>query len=253
MLSIVIASKNSSDLERCKASIAETIGVPYEIIVTENSEGKIPLTKVYNDGAQKAKYETLLFVHEDAEFKKKEWGKKIIETFRRKDIGLIGVVGSVYFPENGAWASPGVPFLRGRMIHPSRNIEIDQIDLFSEEMGDFEVVAIDGVFMATRKEIVEEIPFDEQTFNGFHFYDADFSLRVAQRYKVIVTTDILLKHYSHGKHDEVWNKYKEKFVQKHKAILPFTNQKGKPDWNHIKEWRVKYLLYKKEGKLVSKQ
>ena len=42
MISIVIASKNKDDLERCQRSIAETIGVEYEVLVTENSKGMIP-------------------------------------------------------------------------------------------------------------------------------------------------------------------------------------------------------------------
>jgi hypothetical protein len=252
MISIIISSKSESDLQRCTSNIQETIGVPYELIITKNAEGKIPLTKVYNEGAQQAQYDTLCFLHEDIEFKKKQWGKKVIDLLSNKSIGAVGVAGSTYFPENGAWASPGVPFLKGRVIHPSNHLGMDQLDIFSEELGDIEVVTLDGMFFATRKEIVKEFPFDDTVFDGFHFYDADFCIRVAQKYKVIVTTDILLKHYSHGKHDEVWNRYKEKFIQKHMTLLPFTNQSLKPNWKAIKTWRVQYLLYKKDGKLVSK-
>ena len=214
MISIIISSKSESDLKRCAENIQETIGVPYELIITRNAEGKIPLTKVYNDGAQKARYEMLCFLHEDIEFKKKEWGKKLVSLLSDKTVGAVGVVGSTYFPENGAWASPGIPFLKGRMIHLSKHIDMDEIDLFSEELGDLDVVTVDGAFIATRKDIVQEMPFDDKIFDGFHFYDADFCIRVAQKYRVIVTTDILLKHYSHGKHDEIWNKYKDRFIEK---------------------------------------
>ena len=124
---------------------------------------------------------------------------------------------------------------------------MDQLDLFSEETGDLEVVTIDGVFIAARKDIVQECPFDDKIFDGFHFYDADFCIRVAQKHKLIVTTDILLKHFSHGRHDETWNKYKERFIEKYKSILPFTKQPLKPDWKDIKTWRVQYLLYKKDN------
>lgn len=249
MISIVIASKNKDDLERCQRSIAETIGVEYEVLVTENSKGMIPLTKVYNDGARNAMYGVVCFVHEDVEFKKQGWGRALLRLLADTRVGVVGVVGSTYFPENGAWASPGVPFIKGRIIHVSPQVDLDQIDLFSEELGDVDVVTVDGVFMGTRKDVVEEVGFDEATFDGFHFYDADFCVRVAQQYRVVVTTGILLKHYSHGTHDEAWNLYKERFIEKHKALLPFTNQEKKPHWKDIKTWQVKYLLYKKDGSL----
>ncbi len=252
MISIIIASKSESDLKRCLDNIQETIGVPYELVITKNADGKISLTKVYNDGAQKAQHNILCFLHEDVEFKKKGWGKKVISLLSDKKIGAVGVVGSNYFPENGAWASPGVPFLKGRIIHPALHLDIDQLDIFSDELGNLDVVTIDGVFMATRKDIVQRIPFDEKTFDGFHFYDGDFCIRVAQKYNIVVTTDILLKHYSHGKHDEAWNRYKDRFIEKYKSVLPFTKQSLKPNWKAIKRWRVQYLLYKKDGKLISK-
>lgn len=252
MISIIIASKSEFDLARCTKNIEETIGVPYEILITKNAEGKIPLTKVYNDGAAQAKYDLLCFLHEDIEFKKKQWGKKIIDLLTQKDIGVVGVAGSTYFAENGDWTAPGVPFLKGRVIHPSKHINMDQLDIFSEELGDIEVVTVDGVFMATRKDIVKACPFDEKTFNGFHFYDGDFCMRVAQKYKIIVTTDILLKHYSHGSFNDIWDGYRKRFIEKYKTILPFTKQSLKPDWNNIKRWRIQYVLYKKDGHLTHK-
>ena len=252
MISIIIASKSESDLARCTENIKETIGVPYELLITKNAERKIPLTKVYNDGTKKAKHDILCFMHEDIEFKKKEWGKKVLDLLAQKEIGVVGVAGSNYFPENGNWTAPGVPFLKGRIIHPSKHVEMDQIDTFSEELGNIEVVTVDGVFMATRKNIVKECPFDEKTFDGFHFYDGDFCIRVAQKYKVMVTTDILLKHYSHGSFNEVWDAYRKRFVEKYKGILPYTKQSLKPNWKDIKRWRMQYLLYKKGNALVQK-
>ncbi len=250
MISIIISTKSETDLARCTKNIEETIGVPYELIITKNAEGKIPLTRVYNEGALRARYDILCFLHEDTEFKRKHWGKKLVDLLSDSSVGIVGVAGSTYFPENGAWASPGVPFLKGKIIHISKHLDVDQLDIFSEETGDIEVVTVDGVFIGTRKDMVHECPFDDTIFDGFHFYDADFCIRVAQKYKVIVTTDILLKHYSHGKHDEAWNKYKEHFIEKYKGILPFTKQPLKPNWKDIKTWRVQYLLYKKDGKLM---
>src|SRR6185503_5578792 len=35
--------------------------------------------------------------------------------------------------------------------------------------------ALDGLFMAANREVLERVRFDEVTFDGFHGYDMDFS------------------------------------------------------------------------------
>ncbi len=104
--------------------------------------------------------------------------------------------------------------MKGRIIHEHASGRGDQIELYSEDEGAFEVVAVDGVFLASKKSVIENVPFDEKTFTGFHFYDIDLSLRVAQKYKVLVTTDILLKHYSPGDPGKEWNAYRQLFILK---------------------------------------
>ena len=210
------------------------------------------MTKVYNEGANKAKYDYLVFLHEDVIFKTKNRGEKLIKILSNKNVGAVGVAVSTYMPNNGRWYLPGEPFTKGRVIHKSLDKKLDFIALYSRELGDHEVVVLDGLFIGTRKDIVKEIPFDEKTFDYFHFYDLDFSLRVAQKYKVIVTTNILTKHFSHGKYDDVWKKYEDRFLNKHKDILPFTKRSKKPDWNNIIKPKMQYILYKKDGKLRSK-
>ncbi|MEK6861770.1 MAG: glycosyltransferase [Nanoarchaeota archaeon] len=243
MISIIISSRDDDRLERCKQSILKTIGTRFQLIVIQNKEGKRGLSYVYNLGASKAEYEYLAFMHEDIEFRKKDWGNKLISLLNRNDVGLVGAAGTNYLAENGVWSYPGVPFVKGRIIHTRPEDETkEQIDLFCDEEGDFEVIALDGVFLATKKSVWTEIKFDDKNFTGFHYYDLDFSLRVAQKYKILVTTDILIKHYSGGKNDEDWNYFRNIFINKYKSILPFTNQDKKPDLKNIKIWNRKYLI-----------
>ena len=37
------------------------------------------------------------------------------------------------------------------------------------------VQALDGLFMAARRSVIERVSFDPVTFDGFHGYDLDFS------------------------------------------------------------------------------
>lgn len=242
MLSIIISHKNQQHLSRCLESLKKTLSSQYETIVVSNAEGKRGLAEVYNEAAKDAQHDFLVFVHEDVTFKTLDWGKKLVDLLKNKQIGAVGVAGTTYLPVSGIWTEPKVPFLRGRIVYPmDHGTYKEKVDLFCVERGDFDVVALDGVFITTRKDIVHEIPFDQKHFDGFHFYDVDFSFRVAQKYRVIVTTDILLKHYSGGSFDKAWDHYRKIFVEKHREVLPFTNQDIEPDWNNNKGWPVKFI------------
>lgn len=56
MLSIIICSISLKYLEALEANIRKTIGISHEIIAVDNREKRWPIAKVYNYGAQKAKY-----------------------------------------------------------------------------------------------------------------------------------------------------------------------------------------------------
>jgi GT2 family glycosyltransferase len=76
--------------------------------------------------------------------------------------------------------------------------------------------ALDGVFFATRRAVVEKVPFDESTFDGWHLYDLDFSYRVAGAgFRVGVCNDLLVVHQSGGSYGQDWYRYARKFMQKH--------------------------------------
>ena len=65
MLSVIVCSVNPDRLRSLKANIAATIGAgaEYEVIGIDNREDSSPLARVYNAGAEKARYPPLLFIH----------------------------------------------------------------------------------------------------------------------------------------------------------------------------------------------
>ena len=64
MLSIIISSYQPHYYTALEKNIAATCGVEYELIKIDNP-GLMGLCQAYNKGAEKAKYEYLLFLHED--------------------------------------------------------------------------------------------------------------------------------------------------------------------------------------------
>jgi GT2 family glycosyltransferase len=83
------------------------------------------------------------------------------------------------------------------------------------------VQALDGVFMAMRREVATATGFDAATFDHFHHYDLDFSFRAfLTGRRLAVCRDLVLIHASTGNYDQVWDEYKRRFEAKHRAHLP---------------------------------
>lgn len=217
MLSIIIASNRDANFKRISENIAATVGVAYEVIrITTIERG---LCAAYNEGASRAQYSYLCFVHDDVLFHTASWGENVIAHLSDAQTGVIGVMGGRYKSAFGlGWRDGRESFYRynvkdgvegGRLLRHIPNNETKS-----------RVLCVDGAFLCCRKEIWETIRFDEKTFSGFHYYDADFSFRTALRYNNYVVADILLEHFSHGKIDAA-NLYASlRFAEKHAARLP---------------------------------
>ena len=87
--------------------------------------------------------------------------------------------------------------------------------------GIFEVAAVDGLWMCCRKQTWAEFKFDNITFPGFHFYDVDFCTRVFTKYRICVTMDILIEHFSYGSYNKSWYNDAVHYYKKRKTYLPF--------------------------------
>lgn len=195
MLSIIISSYQEHFYTALEKNIAETIGIPYEIIKIDNPN-LMGICEAYNKGASLSKYDYLLFVHEDVIFHTKEWGQKLINHLEKENVGVVGVAGSNYVPKAPiGWCMPKDQFNFVNIIQ--REKTTNKYKLYSNISSSHKVFALDGVFMAIKKNVYNLFYFDEN-LKGFHGYDLDFSLRVAQRYKNFVISDILLEHFSFG-------------------------------------------------------
>ncbi|WP_184546838.1 glycosyltransferase [Mucilaginibacter sp. FT3.2] len=225
MISIIISSADSRVLQEVRDNVAATIGVPYEIIAIDNSAGKQGICSVYNKGLLRAKYPILCFMHEDIQIKTINWGDVIIKKFKKNpDVGVMGVMGSSYKSMTpSGWSSLGIEnIFYGNLIQhhkysaePPRHLYTNP---YNEKLS--QVACLDGVWLCTTKKVAREFMFDEVNFTGFHVYDLDFSLSVGQKYKLAVTYDILIEHFSEGRFDEKWMMDTLKLHEKWNNVLP---------------------------------
>lgn len=232
MLSIIISSVNADHLNLITKNIELTIGIPYELIVIDNSDAAMGLCEVYNLGASKANYEMLCYMHEDIDIKTHEWGRKIFDCFEKDErLGLLGVVGSTYKSSVfSGWAPYGETprtIDHANIIQCFKYQDRPSTHYFSNpnNVDLQEVAVLDGVWLCTKKKIIEALPFDASTFKEFHCYDLDISLSISREYKVAVTFDILIEHYSEGKFERDWAESTFALHKKWRKYLPLNKEK----------------------------
>lgn len=221
MISLIICSRDATILAAVSQNIAVTIGVPYELLAIDNSQGRYGICAAYNLGAAQAQYELLCFMHEDVLFHTPNWGEIVAETLADQSIGVLGVAGGMQVLDvpSGWWSV--YEHQRMQVVHtvPASCHTLDVTNPLQEDLAD--VAAVDGLWLCTRKAVWEQHPFDEITFPAFHFYDLDYCTQVFQHLRVCVTFQIVVEHFSTGSINDAWLLAALSYQHKWHTKLPF--------------------------------
>jgi glycosyltransferase involved in cell wall biosynthesis len=204
MISIIICSRTQIISAELSANIKDTIGSDYELVVIDNSLDTYSIFEAYNLGIEKSTGEYLCFMHDDILIHTQNWGIVINNIFNDdQKIGLIGIAGArikTMMP-SGWWNCPN-EFKEINIIQHLENKVVEKWEYGFNNGSLSEVVAIDGVFMVLRKD--KRIHFDTE-LKGFHNYDLNISLECKNKeYKIVVTNEILIEHFSNGNINKSW-------------------------------------------------
>ncbi len=248
MVSIIICSINPVYLDALTKNIDQTIGLPYQIIAIDNTINRFGICKVYNNGAKQAIYDTLCFVHEDVAFATQNWGNIIIQHLKDEKVGLIGLAGGdAKSSVPSSWSIPVVSnhinifqHFKDKNKAPKHIVETNIPNTIKQQ-----VVALDGVFLCTRKAIFNKFKFDEHTFKGFHGYDIDYSLQVNTQYQVFVIFDLVLHHFSEGTPDSKWVNSAIALTNKWKKQLPICVFNLSKEDANLYHWRSLQVFLQK--------
>jgi len=193
---------------------------PHEIIGIHDARS---LAEGYNRALRRARGDIVIFSHDDILILDPDFAQKISHRLRNFDI--LGFAGTRrVIAEN--WWSAGFPWLCGAVAH----IIDKKLFLNSWNPEPWPVVdgiqGIDGLCIMARREVAEEIGFDEATFDGFHLYDLDFSFSAWRAGKKLgVCCDIPVIHASSGSYGKEHAHYGRLFIEKHRDALSATTQK----------------------------
>ncbi|HUP29484.1 MAG TPA: glycosyltransferase [Usitatibacter sp.] len=208
--------------ERARRGIAAALSpAPCEFEVIHDPPS---LAEGFNRIVERASGDLLILCHDDIEVLSPRLDLALQRALLSAEV--VGVAGSQRVAGPAVlWA--GHPHIHGWVTYPrGTELEVAPLSLRSGVIPGMQ--SLDGVFMAMRPETARAIRFDAGAFDGFHFYDLDFSYRAhLAGLRLAVSTDILLAHASEGSFDESWRKYAERFRAKYPSL---SQPKGDPHW-----------------------
>ncbi len=225
--SIIICSVDRAKFDAVVGNYRTLLGGSVEIIGIHDARS---LCEGYNRGTRQARGDLLVFSHDDIEVLTPDFGERLKHHLSVHDVvGACGTNRLVKGEAAGHWMGAGWPHLRGLVAHhyPSwhemagwyRVLVLDTLD----EPASGGLQGLDGMFMAARREVLERCRFDEDTFDGFHLYDLDFSFSAYQAgFDVAVFRDISMIHYTYGEspgYQQAFERYQALFEAKHAGSL----------------------------------
>jgi GT2 family glycosyltransferase len=215
MLSIIICSINDARFAAVRNMYSRVLqSESFEIIRIPDARS---LCEGYTRGIAGSSGDHFIFSHDDIEILSLDFAQRLSEHLARFD--LIGIAGTSRLIA-GEWPAAGPPYIFGQVAQPYHNGEFI-VPIFGVPGRIVSgIQALDGVFLATHRRVVEKIPFDAETFDGFDHYDLDFTFAAhLAGFKLAVANDIHLLHLSWGKHDEKWPDYNARFNRKYAGRL----------------------------------
>ena len=222
MISIIICSREKTISKTLQDNLHTTVGCEYELIVIDNQENKHSIFEAYNLGILKSKGDFLCFMHDDILIHTQDWGAIITKIFNtNEDYGLIGIAGSSQKTKTpSGWWDCDEKYKSINVIQHYTDGKIIKEYLGFEHSDLNEVVFLDGVFLALRKEI--NVFFDEN-LKGFHNYDFNISIETKKKnYKIGVTNKVLIEHFSIGNLNDQWITSTIQIHKLYKAELPLS-------------------------------
>jgi hypothetical protein len=217
-ISIIVCSADDGRFATFKNSLAAAVDRDIQLVRIHDAAS---MAEGYNRAVALACGEILIFCHDDIEF----LGSGALEIIRDdlKRFDLVGVAGTTRLVE-GKWISAGQPFIHGQVVHQGKGplkgseprYQLCTYGLGRDDAVVANIQALDGLFMAVRRQVLDRVQFDETLFDGFHLYDLDFSFGAfLNGLNLAVDHRIRILHRSAGNFNGTWEKYFQRFNAKY--------------------------------------
>lgn len=195
-------------IERLFAAVAhEVIRIPDARSLCEGNQR----------GLARSSGEAVVFCHDDIDLLAPDAASRLTGHLTHHDV--VGVAGATRVTGPAVfWA--GHPWLHGWVSYRKpgdADYEATAMSLEGPLVGG--IHALDGVFIACRRDAAVATGFDAATFDGFHLYDLDFSYRAhLAGFRLAVACDLGVVHASKGSFRRDWSRYADRFRAKFPAL-----------------------------------
>lgn len=164
----------------------------------------------YNQGMKQSQARYKVYVHQDCFIVNENFISDILTMFQADDVGLVGVIGCERLPASGIWWDGDVIY--GRVLHAC---EPEYIMDSEKDNRQAWVQAVDGLLLATQR----DVPWREDLFDGWHFYDVAQCMEMQRRglkIQVPFQPDCWCIHCPKEKPlDPIYYKYQRKFLREY--------------------------------------
>jgi len=184
----------------------------FELVTIDNSDNRYrSAAEALNYGGAKAKGDYIMFVHQDVWVGSNSWLEEVEGTLRSiQDLGVAGVAGmsdgGANDNERRRWSIEDF----GELWRGSRPVEKPDI-----------VQTLDECLLIVPRHVFDKLKFDEDTFDGWDCYGADYCLSVAQLGLKAYVIPAYSGHSCLRAHYQFWEfkdllKYQRRLYYKHK-------------------------------------
>lgn len=219
MISVITCCRHPLPQSIQEKNIAKTVGTPCEYLPIDGTSGASSAS-LLNFGISRSRGDIVVFLPEDVYFMKAGWGTVLERKFAVPSIAAVGVAGTQYLSATSAsLTAAGRPFIKGRVVYHLQNGDFFAV-VYSQELGDFDVVALDGAIIAVRATHLAHAWFDQETFDGEHLADLDICMQLRKCGRLLATTEIVVKKRTPMQIDAVWQEYSRRFLDKWSVELP---------------------------------
>lgn len=218
-----ISCVNDEVLYERSLSFINKLQVPKDIeIEILPIRGAKSLTSAYNQMMQKSDAKYKVYLHQDVYIQNINFINDILNILKSDlNIGLIGMIGAKAIPASGVWWETLETV--GKVIDTQHgSMQLIEGNLIINRTVE-EVKGIDGLIMITQY----DIPWREDIFDGWHFYDISQCVEFTRKnFKIVVPSQqtswcIHDCGYSDVGEYCIYEKYRAKFLDNYsKDILP---------------------------------
>lgn len=152
------------------------IGYNVEVIQIKGAKS---ISSGYNEGMKKARGKYKVYLHQDVYIINQNFIKDIIDIFENDNIGIIGCAGSKDIPDSLVWWESKTLFGK---VYEIRNSNMKLLNFNNPTNKYEEVSLLDGFILITQY----DIPWREDVFDGWHFYDISQSIEFKKQNKKVV-------------------------------------------------------------------